>query len=196
MNDLSEYQYDALRETANIAIDVFVSLSIPEIVMLAPGEILGRLKPDLDAEGKDTDSIVRMGFQGLASGEALVLFWEKSLESIANILGSGRYGVGAERELLLDIANILAGTCLGELGKRLTGDLSVARPSIYCHNLSTPQVFATLFGEEKTGWDNSLVIRIKFELESQEFDCDLLIFMTDKSIQVLKEKLDLLIGEI
>ncbi len=201
--EFSEDQLDLLAETANLAmgkagadlakvLDEFVELQVPKIQMVSATDVVNSIQPLSSCPSSTSKvSIVRMGFENYLTGEALVIFGEDSIISISDIMGEQpEPDIHRERELLLDISNIIVGACLYEIGEELQGEINVARPSIFCHNMDSTRVMVAIFSREKIGWLKTLLMKITFSLEDRKFVCDLLIFLSEPSIKKLLQKLD------
>ena len=155
---LSNDQHDALQELTNIAmgqagaslatlLDEFVDLSVPRIRMVAVVDL-----PQALAElvGKNNlVSAVRQSFQGYLRGEAIIIFGEPGCQALADLMGfEGELGESGENELLLDVANVLSGACLGGMMEQIRNftetsgavELGFSMPSVMARQVMAEQL--------------------------------------------------------
>src|SRR5437868_5930287 len=122
-------QADALQEVANIGmgragaalahvLGAFVTLSIPRVQVIRATEVEQAVMVLLGA-GAHSVTAVRQSFRCDAMGEAIVLYGPTGCSGLRDLMGyeddhEAASSAGA-RELLLDVANILIGACLGSI---------------------------------------------------------------------------------
>lgn len=146
---LSEDQAAALQEIANIGMGQagdsiariwhqFVALSVPRIAMVEAErlpEVVGKFV------GGGEVSAVRQAFHGGLRGEALVVISTGNRAELAEMMGyTGEPDPVEEEEMLLDIANVLAGACLGGVARQLGTEVGFSAPSLIGTRLSPGQV--------------------------------------------------------
>ncbi len=198
--NISEDHRDALQEITNVAmgqagdklarlLDTFVVLSIPHIEVMRPQDIAMALQA-IDAN--KSVSGVCQGFIGAGiCGEAMLLFNDTSFSDLAKLLNhDGEVNQEAERELLMDTTNVLFGACLRGIAEQIEVDFSFGSPVV----LGQHQKVSEIFHLESARWKNALVTEINYELEGYDVQCDLLIIMSEDSMEVLTKKLDYLIA--
>jgi chemotaxis protein CheY-P-specific phosphatase CheC len=196
---LREDQRDALQELTNVAmgqagdrlarlLDTFVVLSIPHIAIMAPQDIAMTLQ---SIDSSDTVSGVCQGFIGGGiAGEAILLYNDTSFVDLARLLQfKDDLDEHAERELLMDITNVLFGACIKGLAEQIDMAFSFGPPTV----LGQHQKIGELFDPKKSIWQQALVTEINYKLEGYSVNCDLLILMTDESISRLMHKIDYLL---
>jgi len=197
--NLSEDHRDCLQEITNVAmgqagdrlarlLDTFVVLSIPHIEVMAPSDIVMAL------QSIDTSSSVSGVCQGFIgggiSGEAMLLFNDTSFADLAKLMKyDDEVDEQAERELLMDTTNVLFGACLKGIAEQIDMEFSYGPPMVLGQHMRLPELFKLHSGS----WDHALVTEINYKLEGYEVNCDLLIVMTDASMDILLKKLDYLI---
>jgi chemotaxis protein CheY-P-specific phosphatase CheC len=209
MTDIGKFnedQRDCMQEIVNVAmgqagdslarlLEVFVTLSIPKISTLSPGEVRAALQNFVEA---DTVSATRQSFHNNRGddgirGESLVIFADSSFQELADLLAydSEELTDALEQELLLDVSNVLNGACLNGIAEQLEEELSYSAPSILGQRVSVNE----LFQKEQLTWETALSVEINYSLENRSFNCDLLLLMPDSAISFLASKLDELLDE-
>lgn len=200
MVNFSEEYRDCLQEVTNIAmgqagdrlarlLDTFVILSVPHVEVMAPGDIAMALN---SIDGNASVSGVCQGFIGGGiAGEAILLFNDTSFIDLARLLNyDDELNVQAERELLMDTTNVLFGACLKGLAEQIDMTFSFGPPMV----LGQHQRLEELFNPTQAIWKEALVTEINYKLESYNVNCDLLLILTQDSIDPLKKKLDYLLA--
>lgn len=197
---LSEEQRDCLQEVVNVAmgqagdrlarmLDTFVVLSIPHIEVMKPADIAMAIQ---SLNSADSVSGVCQGFIGGGiAGEAMLLFNDTSFQDLARLMNyQGELDEQAERELLMDTTNVLFGACLNGIAEQIDMSFSFGPPMV----LGQHRRLTELVHAEHALWKQALVTEINYKLEGYRVNCDLLLVMTDESIQRLLKKLDYLIN--
>ncbi len=200
---LTEDQRDALQELTNIAmgqagsslamlLDEFVDLSIPRIRVVE----LTSLPPALaELIGRTAEvSAVRQSFQGYLRGEAIVIFGEPGSRALADLLGyDAHLGEGTATELLLDVANVLTGACLGGMMEQIraitedtAAELSFSMPSVMARQVSPQQ----LIDPTRVSWSHSLLLEVNFTLKSRNFVAHLVMLMPEAGIARIRGVVD------
>ena len=198
--ELSEDYRDALQEISNVAmgqagdklarlLDAFVVLPIPHIEVMRSSDIVMALHA---VDNNTSVSGVCQGFIGGGlAGEAMLLFNDTSFVDLAKLMKyEGKLDEQAERELLMDTTNILFGACLTGIAEQIDMDFSFGQPMV----LGQHQNVSDLFNMENAAWDSCLVIEINYHLEGYNINCDLLVLITNDSLDLLFKKLDYLIS--
>ena len=196
---IEEDYRDALQEISNVAmgqagdklarlLDTFVVLPIPHIEVMRPSDIVMALHA---VDANDSVSGVCQGFIGGGiAGEAMLLFNDTCFKDLAKLMNyEGELDEHAEVELLMDTTNVLFGACLRGIAEQIDMVFSFGPPMV----LGQHQNLSELFNVENAKWESALVIEINYELESYNVQCDLLIVLTDDSLDLLLKKLDYLI---
>ena len=136
----TDLELDALRETMNMSfgsasadladvMDIFIRLNIPEIQVVSGNDLISLLSRDM--VDFDTSSIVQQEYYGDFPGRILLIFpWgiEKELLSYFQHPDTTSFQsdelVDLEKEVLLEIGNLLIGACVGRffdfIGSRIT----------------------------------------------------------------------------
>ena len=201
---LTTDQHDALQELTNIAmgqagaslatlLDEFVDLSVPririvEVISLPPvlAELVGK---------NNLVSAVRQSFQGYLRGEAIIIFGEPGCQALADLMGfEGELGEHGETELLLDVANVLSGACLGGMMEQIrkftetsgSTELSFAMPSIMARKVTASQ----LIDPEKVQWSHALLLEVNFTIKNRNFIAHLTMLMPEDGIEKIRGIID------
>ncbi len=197
--NISEDHRDALQEVSNVAmgqagdklarlLDTFVVLSIPHIEVMEPSDIVMAMHA---IDSNEAVSGVCQGFTGGGiTGEAMLLFSDTSFTDLAKLMDyHDELDDQAERELLMDATNVLFGACLNGIAEQIDMEFSYGPPMV----LGQHQRLSELFNMENARWQHALVTEISYKLEGYSVNCDMLIVMTDDSIERLLLKLDYLL---
>lgn len=192
---LNQDQNDALQEIANIGmgqagasiakvLDEFVQLSIPRILVVPPEKIAAALTGMV---GESTVSAVRQAFHSSMRGEAIVIYGEHRCNDLADLMGYERdLDHAAERELLLDVSNILVGACLGGIAEQLDMTVGFSAPSL----LADAVPIEKLLDSGDVSWDTALLVEVSFSLEQRSFACHLVMLMPEQEVATLAAALD------
>ncbi|WP_018276870.1 histidine kinase [Teredinibacter turnerae] len=198
--NLSEEHRDCLQEIANVAmgqagdrlarlLDTFVILSIPHIAVMRPSDIAMALQ---SIDSRESVSGVCQGFIGGGiSGEAMLLFNDTSFSDLAKLMKyDDEMDHQAERELLMDTTNVLFGACLKGIGEQIDLEFSYGSPMVLGQHVRVSE----LLNLNSNRWDYALVTEINYQLEGYDVNCDMLIVLTDDSMDILLKKLDYLLA--
>lgn len=192
---LSSDLRDCYQEIANVAmgragdllarlLDVFVELPIPNVNFIEVSELRMALK---DVEANESTSGVCQGFISAGiSGEALLILNDSSFKDVASLMNY-QYDddAGTELELLMDLANVLIGACLKGISEQLDIDFSQGHPVVLGQNRRISELIAN----NAVKWKRTLAIEISYSIENYPIKCDLLLLFTEKSMQILNNKL-------
>lgn len=193
---LSQDQTDALQEVTNIAmgqagsslaniLGVFVNLSVPRIRVLDVVAIGAAIS---DMVGPDKEiTAARQSFHGTMRGEALVIYDQEGCMDLADLMGyEEQLEASAERELILDVSNVLVGACLGGIADLLEATLTYSAPSIMAERIPVGR----LIDPKKMTWNYALLVEVNFTLEERNFTSHLTFLMPEESIQSMGEAID------
>jgi len=197
---LSNDQRDALQELTNIAmgqagsslatlLDEFVDLSVPRIRVVAVVDLPPALAELVGAN--NLVSAVRQSFQGYLRGEAIIIFGEPGCQALADLMGfEGDLGVNGENELLLDVANVLSGACLGGMMEQIRAftdtngpaELGFSMPSVMARQVTAEQ----LIDPEKVQWSHALLLEVNFTIKNRDFIAHLTMLMPEEGIEKIR----------
>lgn len=195
---LNEDRRDCLQEISNVAmgqagdhlarlLDSFVVLSIPHVAVLSPAEIA--MAVTTVDEGKASG--VCQGFIGGGiAGEVMLLFNDTCYNDLAKLMNyQQELNSAIERELLIDATNILTGALLRGIAEQLDVEFSFGPPTI----LGQGQQLDQLLAAENVRWKDALVIEVNYQIEGYNFQCDLLMVITENSMKRLFNKIEYLL---
>jgi len=120
------------------------------------------------------------------------VFTDSSSKELADLLAyDGDLSTEAEKELLLDVTNILNGACLNGIGEQIEADLGFSPPTILGQHVPV----SAMLEHEKVNWDHALLVEISYTLEDRSFSCTMFLLMPGESIVVVKAALDRLLED-
>ncbi|WP_423186304.1 chemotaxis protein CheC [Alishewanella sp. d11] len=181
---LNEEQRDALQELMNISmgqaanalarlIETRITLSIPKIVAATPAEFSALLSQN------DACWFTRQSFMGTVNGEALTILTKDGCEALAEAMGYDLpLSEASGRELVLELANILAGACLSGFAEQLELAAKLNMPTLY-----TPEV--TNNGIDQFRWVSTLLLEVEFSVDCSKFDSKVIICLEPRSVETL-----------
>lgn len=195
---LSEDHRDCLQEISNVAmgqagdhlarlLDTFVILSIPHVAVLSPTEIAMAVQ----TVNEHNVSGVCQGFIGGGiAGEAMLLFNDTSFKDLAKLMEyDEELTACSEREVLIDATNILVGALLRGIAEQMDIEFSFGPPSI----LGQHQELDKLLTSNSVRWNQALVLEVGYKIENHDVECDLLVVITENSLNHLLNKLNYLL---
>ncbi|MEH6387553.1 response regulator [Pseudomonas profundi] len=188
---------DAFREVANVAmgraaellgrvLDVFIKLPIPNVNILEVGELHMALA---DAQRGERLTAICQGYiGGGVAGEALLIFHDAEIDSVANLLKT-HLDESARLEMLLDLASIIIGACLNGLSEQLMINLSQGHPLVLGQHCPIEELIRI----NQRRWKRTLAVEISYGLEDLDIHFDLMLLFTEDSVPRLQKQLDFLI---
>lgn len=196
--DLTTDQRDVLQEIVNIGMgqagsalseildDAFVKLSVPRIRVLDYSLLPAALVEMLGGAGAVT--AVRQSFLSELRGEAVVVFGEEGCKDLGDLMGyDDPLDTAAEREIILDVANILVGACVSNIFEQLGQRITFTQPTLIGERIELGSVMRA---EDAPDWRYALLVEVNFALESRSFVSHLLMLMPEESIGRLGQALD------
>jgi len=195
---LKEDQRDCLQEISNVAmgqagdhlarlLESFVVLSIPHVAILTPTEIAMAVQT---IDDHNVSGVCQGFIGGGLAGEAMLLFNDTSFSDLAKLMKfEEELSEASERELLIDATNILVGALLRGIAEQLDIEFSFGPPAI----LGQHQELDKLLASGNVRWDQALVIEVNYQIEGYNVQCDLLMVITQNSLDRLFGKIDYLL---
>ncbi|GGW56889.1 chemotaxis protein CheC [Alishewanella tabrizica] len=183
---LSEAQRDALQELMNISmgqaanalarlIETRITLSIPRIVAATPSEFAALLSQH------EENWFTRQSFMGKVNGEALTQLTKEGCEALAVAMD---YDVplsdASRKELVLELANILAGACLTGFSEQLDLATKLSMPTLYVPTVNSGEQVVEYFR-----WTSTLLLEVEFSVDASLFDSKVIICLEQRSVQTL-----------
>jgi chemotaxis protein CheY-P-specific phosphatase CheC/ActR/RegA family two-component response regulator len=192
---------ESYREVANVAmgragdllarlLGVKVKMPIPNVNLLAISELHMVLKAAADQK---SFSAICQGYTGSGiAGEALILFYDSSFQDLADLMNyKSALDDASERELLVDLSNILIGAFLKGLSDQLNVGFSQSHPKLLGQHIKVSDLLSNRARE----WENILAIEINYVVEAHNIQCDLLLLLTEDSLQTLNNKISFLLDD-
>lgn len=189
---------ETYQEVANIAmgeaasllaenLDVFVLLPVPHVSELFASELQMALHL---AGDKDTFSAVCQGFIGSGiAGEALLIVHDSSYDDMSKLIQyEGPIDENFELEVIMDMASILIGATLKSIADQLDIKFSQGHPVVLGQHVDVPSLIKNC-SERST---KTLAIEINYCIENYNINCDLLLLITEGSLNTLKGKVEYL----
>lgn len=185
-----EDQRDVLQELMNISmgqaanelaklIETKITLSIPHIITVTPDEFA-----EIFASG-DRNWFTRQSFLGSLRGEVITLLSKSGADTMASLMD---YELPLDNstteELMLELANILAGACLKGFAEQLELNANLSMPTSYTPSSDTSTQFR---------WSSALLMEVEFKVEKSMFGSKVLICLEEQSIESLISRLDALL---
>ncbi len=196
----NEDERDVLGETINIAMgkagaalaqafEGFVNLQVPEIRSVSAADLLAtrnRL-----GNTYERISVLEQDFFGELAGRIAVVYGPASYAALRQVLGfDDRDGDGRRQreELLLELGNALASTCINEVSALLEMRTGLRPPRVMAFDIPTSTADWHLFADlEMSG--QMLLIDIIFHLEAHDVPFELMITIQPACVPALKQVL-------
>lgn len=194
--DRESEQLDAYREMANIAmgrageqlaklLGEFINLPIPNVNLITYNELHMAIT---EIKQNDSVSAVSKGFisSGI-NGEALMIFNDSNFTNMSKLLKYNQKfnSETLELEALMDISNIVIGTCLNALSEQLHVTFSHNHPIILGRHCDLNDIL--LRNESRR--EQILAIEIAYSIKSQNINFDLLLMFPGEAIERVYAKL-------
>lgn len=196
MTPLTDEQRDALQEVLNIAmgqagdslariLDTFIALSVPRIRLVKVSEVATAV---IDMVGIRTEvTAVRQAFFDDLHGEAIVIYGQRGCKDLADLMGyPAKLDTAAERELVLDVTNVLVGAILNGVTETLGTEISYSAPSLIAE--STP--VEKIMDPKQLSWSHALLLEVNYSLEKRDFKSHLLLLMAEEAIEALRKAIN------
>ena len=192
---------DTLKELINISfghaaadlaevMDIFIKLHSPDVELIRAGKILEQMKKAIT--GFDKTTIVEQHYYGEIKGVAVLVFPEGSDRKLLTYLKDSKSTPEAqesildlEKEIIMELGNILLGACLGNLFKILHSQTTYLPPWT-----NSGGIFENVFlSETIKESDTAITMQTKFIFENQDISGHLFIINSNSSMQKIKKAL-------
>lgn len=197
----SEDELDVFGEIVNIAMgragsalaeafSGFVHLRVPEIRTVgasAAGETRDRL-----IRTYERISALNQEFLGKLSGDVTVIYGPASYAALREVLGfDDRDGDGRRQreELLLELGNALASTCIMELGDQLGLRTGLRAPRVAVFDVPSDKAVKHIFDDSPAWKGQTVQVAIVFHLEAHDVPFELLITLHPDCLPDVKQAL-------
>jgi chemotaxis protein CheY-P-specific phosphatase CheC/AmiR/NasT family two-component response regulator len=195
-NATEALKLDAFRELSNVAVgqagenlakilNEFIVLPIPNVSLLHMNEL--HMALDEVNRNKQMSAVSKGFISNGISGEAIILFNDSNVESMALLLGddiSSKDGSG-EIEVLMDVSNILIGACLNAFSAQLNVKFTHNSPFI----LGMHCDLYDLMNNPVARWNRVLAIEIAYAISKHDINFELLILIPDQDVDKVFNRL-------
>ena len=96
----------------------------------------------------------------------------------------------SERELLVDVTNVISSACLLGIGEQLEIELGLTAPSVLGQQIPIDRLLA-----DQMTWKHALMVEINYSVDDRAFKCHLLMMMPETALIALTERLDNILDE-
>ncbi len=183
----NEDERDQFGEVVNIAMgktgatladafNGFVSLKVPEIRSVESHDVVNTRQRLIVSY--DRLSVLHQEFVGELAGDIAVVYGPASYAALRDVLGFDERdsdGRAQREELLLELGNALASTCVLEIAALLKLRTGMRPPRVAAFDVPTQEAVQHLFGDLVTRTGKTLLIDIIFHLEQHEVPFELMI---------------------
>lgn len=197
----TEDERDVLGETVNVAMgkagarlaeafDGFVQLRVPEIRAQNAADFSNIRKRLVQTHARI--SVLQQEFFGELSGSIAVIYGPASYAALREVLGfDDRDGDGRQQreELLLELGNALASTCMLEIAGLLELRTGMRAPQLVAFDLPSAQANWSPLGHASDWQGQTLQIDIVFFLEANEVPFELMITFRPECLDIVKQAL-------
>ncbi len=204
--ELSELEVDALGEVMNISfgtaaadlaevMDIFIHLNIPYIKTIG----ISVLPPYIRDEINDFENcnVIEQQYHGDFNGVALLIFpygAEKELVSYfqqpENISYESDEIIELEREVLMEIGNILIGACIGKLFELIKSSITYFPPNVIKGKDLENSLIQSYLDDD----DFSITLKTHFNFEDRKIEGHMFLLNSKSSIPHLKKALSAFLG--
>lgn len=161
---------------------VYVRLPVPNVNILEPGELQMALT---DAQGDARLTVVSQGYvAGAIAGEALLVFHDADTADVARLMG-WQQEQASLTEMLLDLACVLIGACLGGIAEQLDTPFSMGHPQLLGEHSSIGQLLPLA----RPRWQKTLAVELSYRIEGHDIRFDLMLLFTEDSVSMMQQKL-------
>lgn len=194
----TDLEIDTLQEIMNMAfgqaaaelgevVDVFVQLTTPEVRVIPVAELPAVLGSEV--EHFSDASVVEQEYRGHSDGMALLVFPEGAEKQLISFfdtqvenLDRSEVMLELEREVLLEVGNILIGACLGRLFELLKRSIYYLPPRITFGHAVDRLLSEGVFSSD----DFAITLRADFGFEDRAISGQLFLINRQQSVAELK----------
>lgn len=198
---LTPEELDILQEIMNIAfgratadlanlINIFINLSVPHVKMIGSSALRSYLATEL-TDYKSGISLVEQRFWGRFSGSALLVFPLNVGKELITLLAGPENDFfesdpidELEKGVLMEVANILIGACVGKISE-LLGDTVTYSPPMVVVNKGNDETFS----ENGTSNGSVIVLQTVFRFERRDVSGFLFLLTGEATMTWLKKAL-------
>ncbi|MFP4306570.1 MAG: response regulator [Desulfococcaceae bacterium] len=197
----SEREKDILQEIMNIAfgnaaadlseiIDIYVELTAPKVRLIGAAEIPGHISERMRL-GDDGTSLVVQNFWGNFNGMGLLVLPENAGMGLIRVMqdldgDEDRPLAHQEREILMEVGNILIGACVGKICELLDTFVTYTPPRIVSEAGRDGPSFLDSLEEDRF----AILLETVFRFESVDINGQLLLITSQNAIEWLRKALN------
>ncbi|MBF0225010.1 MAG: chemotaxis protein CheC [Desulfobacterales bacterium] len=201
---VSDEEKEILQEIMNIAfgnatadlaevIDIYVVLSVPNIEILGVGAIPNFIEKSVKVYSEI--DVVEQKFWGDFNGSGLLVFPNNAGRELINVLDEGgdvdsfeaKPIDNLEKDILMEIGNILIGACVGKVAELLGTIVTYSPPQVISNdNNNEYSYFIDSFDPNQS----AILMKTVFKFKDQDISGLLLLLTNQESIEWLKQALN------
>lgn len=184
LSKIAENGVGQAAESLSSLVGAEVQLSVPSLQVCTPAEI----EMQLMESNNGFSMLVTQDFSGKVTGRAGLLFHDQSGPKLANILLEGE-GVPEDAqevvfEILLEVGNIILNGLMGSLSNLTRDTLDYGIPSISV-GAEILKSFSSIVPASKYNECSTLIIDVKFDVETHQLDGSMMIVFDVATIKSL-----------
>lgn len=204
----NEEENDQLKEVFNVAmgnaasdlatlLNCFIDLEVPEVKIVEAENVVNTVLRGSAFSEKEKIITFKQNFynQDDIEGEAMIFFNQVTRQNFSEILGlKNKMDSLQEIDFMMELSNLLVGACTNSISTQLAlNKMSFIQPKLLTNDSTMQDIAYENFKRSHIKWDFLLLAKITFKLKSKSFKCDLLFFLSEKSIELIHRSiLDLL----
>ncbi len=197
----SDQEKDILQEIMNIAfgnaaadlseiIDIYVELTAPKVRLIGAAEIPGHISERMRL-GDDGTTLVVQNFWGNFNGMGLLVLPENAGMGLIRVMqdldgDEDRPLANQEREILMEVGNILIGACVGKICELLDTFVTYTPPRIVSEAGRGGRSFLDSLEEDRF----AILLETVFRFESVDINGQLLLITSQDAIEWLRKALN------
>ena len=190
---------DGIQEIANIAVgaaadkmarsfSTFVQIPIPSVHLIEAADIMMALTAI--ESGARITSVTQPFFGSGISGEALLLFTDGSMAELCQLMGyQDLEDDHQHRELVLEMASLLNGSCIQGICSQLDIDVLLKHPTLLAQHTSLKDIL----NGQKFPWQHTLALELNYSFEGYDITCDLVILLHENSLPSFFRQINMLL---
>ena len=169
-------------------VGAFVTLTVPKVDLLSIDDIPDALAGMIGVE--TSVHVVRQAFRPHFSGECLLILEAGGSDALRALLGIDECESElADREAVIDAANIVIGACLSKLSELLEANTTYSQPVIALYRSPLKEILPEITADKRL--TQALLIRTAFHIDTEpKVNGFLLILSPEPAMQWLIQALD------
>ncbi|MCL1926611.1 MAG: chemotaxis protein CheC [Syntrophorhabdaceae bacterium] len=172
-------------------IDIHVQLSVPTITVIPSVELLNHIRKNVSDAHEI--SIIEQNFWSKIQGTAMLIFTTGAGRALLSLMGAiGKEQVfesdpmhTLEKEMLMEIGNILTGACVGKVAELLGDFVIYSPPRVLIGAIESANLSKMVFDQKNF----ATILQTTFNFEEQDFKGCLFLIINHESIGWLRQAL-------